>query len=117
MAAVIERTPVVTPDLPDWQQHHLSFREHYVKMQKVYPKELTSADEGPDQTRARQRVEMILERDGGRLGAGDKQDIKATTDRKLSQRLYLLLCVDGKWQFPQALRLSAPACVRLPPAF
>ena len=102
------------PDLPDWWQQRLEAKSHLVHFQKVYPKELTDAEEGPDQKRAREKVAMVLERDGGRLGAGDKSGVEATLDRKLAQRLYLVVCVDGTWQFPQAAWSSgqtAHACV------
>jgi len=116
MAAVIERSPVLTPDLPDYQQAHFKRREGYIKLQKVYPTQLIEAEEGPDQARARQRVETLLGRYGGRLGAGDTSGEQATLDRKLAQRLYLVLCVDGVWQFPQASwqeEQTAHECVSL----
>jgi len=114
MAAVIERSPVLTPDLPEWQQQEFARREDYIKFHKVYPRELTDAEEGPDQKRAREKVQMVVERDGGRLGAGDKSGDEATSDRRLAERLYLVVCIDRTWQFPQALwspEQSAHACV------
>lgn len=101
MAAVIERTPVVTPEIPAWQQKEFDLRADYIKLHKVYPKELTDVEEVPDQARARQRVERIIARDGGRLGSGDKKGDERTMDRCLSERLYLLLSINGTWQFPQ----------------
>ena len=114
MAAVVERPPILTPDLPDWRQRELDRKEPHINYHKVYPREFTDAEEGPDQKRAREKVLMVLERDGGRLGAGDKSGVEATVDRKLAHRLYLVVCIDGTWQFPQAAWSSgqtAHACV------
>jgi hypothetical protein len=71
-------------------------------LHKVYPSSLTSAEEGPDQQRARVRMEGIIERDASREGEGDASGDHTSLDRRLAQRLYLLVRRgDGPWHFPQ----------------
>ena len=99
LAALVERSPHLTPDTPDYE---LSQREHAAALQqyKVYPAQLTAAEEGPDQQRARLRMEALVDREGGREGEGDRTGDAQSLDRKLAQRLYLLVQVEGQWQFP-----------------
>ena len=100
LAALVERSPHLTPDVPDYEevQHGHTATSQKVK---VYPASLTVAEEGPDQQRARLRLEALVEREGGREGDGDRTGDHRSLDRCLAQRLYLLVQIDGVWQFPQ----------------
>jgi len=100
LAALVERSPVLTPDEPP---HEAAQRLHaeILQQHKVYPTALTAAEEGPDQQRARLRMEALVEREGGREGEGDRTGDRRSLDRQLAKRLYLLVQVDGKWQFPR----------------
>lgn len=100
LAALVERSPQLTPDEPE---HETAQHAHAAQVQrhKVYPTLMTAAEEGPDQQRARLRMEALVEREGGREGEGDRTGDQRSMDRCLAQRLYLLVQVDGQWQFPQ----------------
>ena len=109
LAALVERLPVLTPELPAWQAEHVEQRHELAAASaKVYPSQLTEAEEAPDTRQARLRVDAIIKAEGQREGAGDREGDERTTDRRLAQRLFLLLRVDGEWRFPQA-RWAAPA--------
>lgn len=99
LAALVERSPQLTPEVP---AHELAQQTHAAALQhqKLYPAALTAAEEGPDQQRARLRMEALVEREGGREGEGDRTGDRRSLDRQLAQRLYLLVQVDGEWQFP-----------------
>ena len=103
LAAVIERSPLITPDLKPFEVAEMERKQARQALQKAYPSELTEIEEGPDQVRARQRLQQVLEKYGGREGEGDKSGNEHSMQRRLAQRLYLLVCVDGAWQFPSGL--------------
>ena len=47
-------------------------------------------------------MEGIVESEGGREGEGDRSGDESSLDRRLAQRLYLVLQdEDGSWAFPQ----------------
>ena len=72
LSALIERLPVVTPELTEWEVEWREAREALVVSRaKVYDAEFTSAEEGPERTRARLRLEQVVESMGGRQGGGD----------------------------------------------
>ena len=103
LAALVERLPILTPELPTWKlDSQLRKEEASSARAKIFPEEYTNADEGPDRKRARLRVNALIEREGSREGKGDREEDQQSLDRKLAQRLYLLLHVEGRWQLPQA---------------
>ena len=72
LSALIERLPVVTPELSEWEVEWSEAREALViSRAKVYNAEFTAAEEGPERTRARLRLEQVVESMGGRQGGGD----------------------------------------------
>ena len=72
LSALIERLPVVTPELSEWEVEWREAREALViSRAKVYNAEFTAAEEGPERTRARLRLEQVVESMGGRQGEGD----------------------------------------------
>ena len=99
LAALVERSPMLTPDEAPLTVVQQQAQAAAVR-QKVYPTTLTAAEEGPDQQRARLRMEALVEREGGREGDGDRTGDQRSLDRQLAHRLYLLVQVDGRWQFP-----------------
>ena len=102
LGALIERPPLLTPEITDLEMEQQKRNLELEDLHKVYPSSLTSAEEGPDQQRARLRMESILEREATREGEGDRTGDEASLDRRLSQRLYLLVRDgDGPWRFPQ----------------
>ena len=101
LAALVERTPVLTPDLREWEEKQLRHTAALEAAQKVSPSAITAAEEGPDQQRARLRMEGLVERESTREGEGDRTGDMRSLDRRLSQRLYLLVRVGGRWQLPQ----------------
>lgn len=112
LAALIERSPQLTPELGQHEAQRARDLEAAEEVGRVYPPLLTLAEEGPDRQRVRLRLEGMLEREGGRLGEGDRTDDESSLDRKLAQRVYLLTRgAGGEWGFPQR-EWAAPATVR-----
>ena len=101
LAALIERSPQLTPDPTEAEELQQAFHAAQHVRQRKYPAVLTAAEEGPDQERARQRMEAIVEEEGSREGDGDRSGDMRSMDRCLAQRLYLLVQVDGQWELPQ----------------
>lgn len=103
LSVLIERLPVVTPELADWEVEQRLAAEAYANSRsKVYQEEYTAAEEGPERTRARLRLEQVVESMGGREGEGDRSGDESSMDRKLAERVYLLLQgEDGSWSLPQ----------------
>ena len=104
LAAIVERLPLLVPELPTWQREAVALRERVAAgSAKQYPSEFIDAEEGPDRKQARERVEGLIQREASRLGSGDQDDDERIMDRRLAQRLYLLANgANGKLQFPQA---------------
>eukprot|EP00316_Scyphosphaera_apsteinii_P012615 CAMPEP_0119299972 /NCGR_PEP_ID=MMETSP1333-20130426/1981_1 /TAXON_ID=418940 /ORGANISM="Scyphosphaera apsteinii, Strain RCC1455" /LENGTH=219 /DNA_ID=CAMNT_0007301581 /DNA_START=97 /DNA_END=756 /DNA_ORIENTATION=- len=101
-AALVERIPILTPELPAWRlEIQDALDQRTIALSKAYPAQYTEADEGPDRRRAREKLLKLIECDGSRLGEGDHTDDKRSLDRQLTCRLYLLLQINGRWQFPQ----------------
>jgi len=93
---------VVTPELPAWKRESLELRERLsAHLSKVYPEQLTVAQEGPDRRQARLRAAAIIESEGAREGEGDRTGDETSLDRKLAHRLYLVLREGGAWRLPQ----------------
>ena len=101
LAALVERSPQITPAPTEAEQVQEAHQLALEAKHKVYPTVLTAAEEGPDQQRARLRMESIVETEGSREGEGDRTGDMRSLDRRLAQRLYLLVYEDGRWQFPQ----------------
>jgi len=96
LAALIERTPILTPKLPAWKvELDLAREARAVALSKSYPLRFTDADEGPDRKQARLRVSNLVE--GGAPPVEDEQSM----ERRLAQRLYLLLRVGDELRLPQ----------------
>ena len=101
LAVMVERSPQLTPEPTEIEKAQYRHTEELEGLHKVYPSALTTAEEGPDQQRARERMERLVDRDGSREGEGDRTGDERSLDRRLAQRLYLLVQVDGRWRFPQ----------------
>ena len=108
LAALVERSPQLTPTVPAYELEHFAQKEASGRVRtdrrgasKVYPAVVTTAEEGPDQERARLRMEALVEREGSREGEGDRTGDARSLDRRLAQRLFLLVRIGDRWQFPQ----------------
>lgn len=113
LAALIERSPQLTPDPSELEQQQIDMEAKLEMNHKVYPTSLTSAEEGPDQQRARLRLEGIVERESTREGEGDRSGDEASHDRQLQQRVYLVVRdSDGTWRLPQRAWAGPPESAR-----
>ena len=100
LAALVERSPQVTPELSELAQAQLAHQARLEGLHKAYPTALTAAEEGPDQQRARLRMEQLVEDESTREGEGDRTGDESSIDRRLDCRVYLAVRVDGRWQLP-----------------
>ena len=113
LAALVERSPQLTPDLPDYELEHRERQLALEAKHKVYPAVMTAAEEGPDQQAARQRLEQLIEREGSREGEGDRSGDEHSLDRQLAKRLYLLVRDGaGQWSLPQQEWRGPPETAR-----
>ena len=113
LAALVERSPQLTPDLPDYELRHRESQLGFEVMHKVYPAAITAAEEGPDQQASRLRLEALLEREGSREGEGDRTGDLHSLDRQLTKRLYLLMQdSSGQWSLPQQEWRGPPESAR-----
>jgi hypothetical protein len=101
LAALVERSPQLTPEPSPLERAQLEHSLRLETLHKSYPSAMTVAEEGPDQQRARLHTEALIEREASREGEGDRTGDMRSRDRRLSQRLYLLVQRDGAWGFPQ----------------
>ena len=100
LAALVERSPQVTPELSDLEQIQHAHQRRLEGLHKAYPTALTAAEEGPDQQRARLRMEQLVEHESTREGEGDRTGDESSIDRRLDCRVYLAVRVNGHWQLP-----------------
>lgn len=105
-ACVFERLPVVMPDFPEWELDYLQWQHEFrlrTGFYKSLPKELTDQKAGPEETE-----EGGLREGGGGwepsslTTAADRSGDRRTTNRRLDQRLFLLLRSkqSKRWEFP-----------------
>lgn len=112
LGLLVERTPQLTPDLPDYEIVNDERKIKLEALHKVSPAAITSAEETPDQERARKRLEALIESEGGREGEGDRSGDLTSLDRRLAQRVYLLVRVGDVWQLPQREWAGPPETAR-----
>jgi hypothetical protein len=112
LGLLVERSPQITPDLHDWERTEDERKERLEALHKVSPAALTMSEESPDQERARKRMEQLVEREGSREGEGDRTGDLTSLDRRLAQRLYLLVRTGDEWQLPQREWAGAPQTAR-----
>ena len=103
LAALVERPPQLTPDLPDWEVAESERKESLIAFHKQYPEALTAIEEGGDQERARLRMMALVEDQGSREGDGDRTGDERSLERRLAQRTYLLVRIGDEWRFPQGV--------------
>ena len=102
LTALIERIPVLVPEAPQWKVEVREVQAARRLLQsKMWPEELTFAEEGPDRTRARLKLDEIIQTEAVNADAASTIDNERSTQRAMRQRLFLLLKVDGRWQLPQ----------------
>mgnify|MGYP007045259764 CR=1 FL=1 len=65
-------------------------------------KKAVSADAKREKELRRLKLKEVIEREASAETEADRTGDERTTNRRLRQRLYLLLQINGRWQFPQA---------------
>jgi hypothetical protein len=108
---VVERLPIVTPDLPKWEKDYLDLRDYLDCYGKVYPEEAgimdpEGDDPGDDYYTDEELFAMLPEglKPAPRITEADKSGNIHTQDRKLMHKLFLLIQgKDLRWTFPSAL--------------
>ena len=96
-AAVIERTPVVTPELADWEKDWMELEEslEYYKLHD-WPKGIGPSP--PDETVEEQSIPFEF---APRETAADAANDLSSLDRRLPDSLYLTLKTGSSWGFPE----------------
>ena len=104
VSVILERQPVVLPDLESWERDYLDMEAHLAQFGKLYPKEFMQ--DSDDSSLAAMTLDELLkslpkdftpaprETEADAIG-----DLK-TTNRKLKSSIYLALNENGTWQFP-----------------
>lgn len=107
VAAMVERLPVVTPDMPDWELDYLDLRAELDRYRKQYPKELGLAD--PMDKKPVTLEELYASLPEGftpapRETIADETGDIQTLERKLKTRVYLSVRPDDAtgWVLPTA---------------
>jgi large subunit ribosomal protein L46 len=110
VAAILERPPIVLPDIEPWEQDYLDLEAHVAQFGKQYPKEFIHAEsdvlESPLMTPISNYHEELLKylpkgySPAPRVTEADLSGDVRTTNRKLKTSIYLALQEDGKWQLP-----------------
>mmetsp|Transcript_14898 Transcript_14898/g.21067 ORF Transcript_14898/g.21067 Transcript_14898/m.21067 type:complete len:352 (+) Transcript_14898:232-1287(+) len=100
VGVVLERLPVVTPDMPQWEEDYLDLRQLLDTYGKQYPKEL-GMDHYPEPGECLTRKELMEMLPEGftpasRITEADKSGNVRTLDRRLNTRVYL--AVNQKYQ-------------------
>lgn len=102
VATILERIPVVTPDLEKWETEYEELKDKLSQFGKEFPKEFVG-DMYEKHPRGLSREELIamlpFDPAPRETEADSSGDVK-TTNRKLKTRVYLVVREDDHWQFP-----------------
>ncbi|KAK9803311.1 hypothetical protein WJX72_011878 [[Myrmecia] bisecta] len=101
-ACILERSPVIVPDEPAWENEYLTWREQLQqRYYKEYPPQFL-AGKGAQQDEAEQDTRTQFQ-PAPRITEADHNNDRKSLWRKLDQRLYLLVKERGagSWRFPQ----------------
>mmetsp|Transcript_24868 Transcript_24868/g.34756 ORF Transcript_24868/g.34756 Transcript_24868/m.34756 type:complete len:365 (-) Transcript_24868:219-1313(-) len=128
VGVVLERLPVVTPDIPQWEEDYLDLRQLLDTYGKAYPKEL-GMDYYPEPGEVLTRKDMLEMLPEGftpasRITEADRSGDVKTLDRRLNTRVYLTIKQKfqdkSRWTLPtvtveedETLLLAAQRAVRL----
>lgn len=108
---VVERLPIVTPDLPKWEKDYLDLRDYLDCFGRVYPEEAgimdpEGDDPGDDYYTDEELFAMLPEglKPAPRITEADISGNIHTQDRKLMHKVFLLIQEkDLSWTFPSTL--------------
>jgi len=115
VAAMVERLPVVTPDVEDWEREYLDLRAYLMTFGKEYPAEtgFMFAPDKPEDHVVESDEEMIAGlpfTPAPRETEADASGDVKTLDRQLKTRLYLTIKSDiegnlsgSRWTLPSTL--------------
>ncbi|GKY96183.1 hypothetical protein MPSEU_000578200 [Mayamaea pseudoterrestris] len=105
VAVILERLPVVLPDIEPWEQDYLDLEAHMAQYGKMYPKEFM--EQVDDSTTIPTTMEDLMQfLPKGYIPAPRETEADATgdlrtTNRKLKTSIYLAVQeADGFWQLP-----------------
>lgn len=103
-SVIIERLPIVTPNLPPWAEEMETLMDYLNSFGKDYPKELNLGDRLPmgvvmsDEELFSQLPEGYTP--GPRVTEADKNGDVKTMKRRLPERVYFIAQQNGSWAFP-----------------
>lgn len=103
-AAMLERLPVITPTLPEWEVEHQIWLESFkVETRKQYPAQFT----GVNRSGSTEADTSSMWQPAPRTTEADDTNAMRSTNRRLDQRLLLLLKSPGTegssyWHLPAA---------------
>jgi len=111
VAAVVERLPVVTPDMPKWESDYWQLRDYLDLFEKEYPEGnpfMAPHDEAKETESYEDIIASLPEglRPAPRETEADKSGYIHTLDRALKQRVYLTIPntnvsnAEPYWDFP-----------------
>jgi large subunit ribosomal protein L46 len=105
-AAILERLPVVTPDMHQWEIDYYNMKAYLEQFGKEYPDEIGfSPGKGPVYMTEEEILEMLPEgfTPAPRVTQADETGNRKTLDRRLKSRVYLAVKdTDNKWILPTA---------------
>jgi large subunit ribosomal protein L46 len=104
VAVVLERLPVVLPDIESWEEDYLDLEAHMAQFGKLYPKEfMQQVDDSTPQPTTQEELLQFLPKGytpASRETEADASGDVRTTDRKLKTSIYLAVQENGSWQLP-----------------
>ena len=108
VAVILERQPVVLPDIESWERDYLDMETRLGQFGKLYPKEFMqeSDDDDDNDSHVAMTLEDLLQSlpkeytPAARETEADATGDVRTTNRKLKSSIYLALNENGTWQFP-----------------
>eukprot|EP00980_Cylindrotheca_fusiformis_P001291 scaffold333_cov133-Cylindrotheca_fusiformis.AAC.17 len=105
VAVVLERLPVVMPDIPKWEKDFEELQTYLRQFGKVYPRELVPERTAPTIVSDDELLAQLPPnfRPAPRETEADKSGAVNTLDRKLKSRAYFLLEEEkDSWKFPKS---------------
>ncbi|KAI2510104.1 hypothetical protein MHU86_4271 [Fragilaria crotonensis] len=103
VAAVVERLPLVTPDMEPWEAEYTALRKHLDQFTWDYPSELMQSRKSNDDEDDEEEIMVVLPRE---TEADATNDI-TTTNRRLKTRIFFVENASDvppeQWKFPTVL--------------
>lgn len=105
VAVILERIPIVMADIPEWERDFDELQAYFGQFGKEYPKELIPERNAPTFISDEELLAQLPPnfRPAPRETEADHSGVVNTLDRKLKDRVFLLLEEDSdSWTFPKA---------------